>query len=129
MTTPSIGSYNFLSMIGPALGPPAETLEDISRLGLDGHAYRKVGKRSEPVQVQTLIDVADAAAAKTLTENYLGIQGTLVTVTDAHGNAEEHVCVLRVGDFRVSEFKTGVGMTSDANTLLVRALWTLQVSI
>lgn len=126
MATPSIDTYEFLSMIGPALGPAAETVEDISRAGLDGHAYRKVGKRSEPVQLMTIKDVLNAAAAKTLIENYLACQGTLADVTDAHGNETTDVCVLRVGDFRVSEFKTGVGMTSDTNTLLVRALWTLQ---
>ena len=128
MATPSIGAYSFISMIGAGLGPAAETVEDISRTGLDGHAYRKTGKRSEPVQMQSLVDVADAAAAKALIDNYLGIQATLVNVTDAQGNQRTNVCVLRVGDFRVSEFKTGVGMTSDSNTLLVRAVWTLQVT-
>jgi len=124
---PSIGSQSFISLRG-ALQPFGERLEEITRAGVDGVAFRKLGKRSQPYQMMSVVDVADAAAASAEIEACKALQGTLQTVTEDNSNATEEVAVLLVEVSAVQPIATPSGGTVDGDdgTFLVRLVWTLQ---
>ena len=89
---PSIGSETLVLLRG-VMNPMGRTLEEITRPAVDGVSFRLEAKRSEPVSLVSLIDLADAAAAVTKLAAYQALIGTLVTVVDGHGQSHTNVMV------------------------------------
>lgn len=120
----SIGSLNFAIMQG-VLQPTGETVEDITRPGIHGHAFRLHGKRNPPSMVRTFADAADAAAAELLMASYRAAIGTVVTVSDSRESSIENVIVLdcRIVSARYSPIVVG---GSGNSGIVVIADWTLQ---
>jgi|GEM_PF-3678049 len=95
----SIGGIAVTTMTGSPT-PPAEAYEPISpRAGEDGTRYKLVGQRTRQAVLQTLTVItggslaADLAAARAA---QLALQGTAVSVLDAHGNTHANCAVLAV---------------------------------
>lgn len=127
MSTIDDGSttYTFLTMQGQ-VNPLSERLEIITRPGVDGHAYRRLGSGATPFRLRTLVDVDDAAAITTTLAGYKAFVSKLVTVTDAHGNATTNVMVLDVRPVAEQSILTAVGFLSTTATKLLTVDWTLQ---
>ena len=122
---PSIGGYSMLTIRGEfqSLG---QTVEPITRPNIDGEALRIVGQRGQPFVMRSLVDVDDAAAAETEAGIYKGLQGTLVTIVDDHGQTHTNVAVLAVRVMRKRAVKTAAGGLSTSQGYLVTAIWVLQ---
>ena len=122
---PAIGAITFLTLTGvfKTLG---EELESIKRAGVDGVALRKIGKGAEPTQVETMVDVLDAAAVKTLEAAYQALRGTVVTVTDGRGQTFSNIVVVDVAIEVVRPVAMFVGGGNPDPAFMVRAVWVLQ---
>ena len=106
MANPSVGSVTFLRMAGEDPLPPALAVEDITRAGIDGQAFRTVGKRAPVVTVTCEVDTA---APATLMASVLALRGTLVTVVNGDGNSYSNVMVLDVSKPVARPIKSAVG--------------------
>ena len=126
MSWPQIGSESFISMEGLP-DEVGEELEEITRPNTDGHAYRELGKRSDPVWLQTVKDVADEATAHTRAATYKGYAGTLKTITWPTGRETPNCAILKVKIDRIKVGALGEGGTGNGSTLLT-ASWFVQVS-
>jgi len=127
MASPSIGGNNMLDLTGAVVPATGQTVEDITRAGVDGTAYRQIGKRGPPFTMTSLVDVQTTAAAATLDGTYKALQGTLVTVVDCVGNSWSNVAVLDVSPIRIQAVTCATAGKSGANPgCLVSATWTLQ---
>lgn len=121
----TIGSFSFITFLRGNQSA-GEQLAEITRPGVDGVAFAKTGRRSLSYLVQTQRDVLDGAAAQQLMTDYKAIQGTLVTVVDAHGRSVDNVAVVEVREASVRPVKTLVGGAAEANEIMVSAEWTLR---
>lgn len=120
----SIGGLSVITLRGGINPGTGEQLQDITRPGVDGIAYRKVGKRGRPFTMESVVDVANAAAVTTAIANYKALQGTLVTVVENNGQTWTNVAVLNV---RPAEPQKVLTATTGSDYLL-RATWTLQMT-
>ena len=95
MANPTIGGYEMISIQGrPAhLG---ESVEEITRPGADGHAWKYQGLRSEQRQLTTVSDFASAGAARAEMAGYAALKGQLVTIVDDFGQTYTDVMILDV---------------------------------
>ena len=122
----AIGGYGFISMTN-ILDLQGEAVLDITRPGVDGVAYHKIGERSRPVNVRTIADIFGAASVKTTMAAYKAMQGTLVTVQDDFGNSFSNVMVLNVQITRARKVETvSGGLIAGDHT--IEAAWTLQAT-
>ena len=119
-----IGSIDMIAIKGrvPKLGT---AIEDITRPGIDGHSYKKLGKRATETTLETLCDVASAGAAEGHIDSCVALKGTLVTVTYTDGTNDEYVAVLDVVPVRVQKVVTPAGGVR-AGAWLVTMRWTVQ---
>lgn len=123
-----IGSQSFILFQGSphAFGM---RVEDITRPGADGNAFRQIAQRSAPYQVETLGDSTSAAGLKSLKDAYEAMKGTVVNVVDAFGNIHSNHVVLEVVPVW-HKFSScvigGVNVASCSPGWLLRARWTLQ---
>lgn len=90
----SIGIYSFITLEGE-LDPPQPRLQDITRPGVDGTAYKLMGTRSNPTQLLSYTTAANAAAAGALLTAYAGLTGSLVTIVH-HGVTYPNMLVISV---------------------------------
>ena len=121
MSNPSIGSYDFITLkYGNA--PLGENVEEITRPGVDGIAYRKTGKRAVPFYMTGITTETSKGAVKTLVENYKKLQGTLVTVVDDIGNSWTNVMVLQMDYLGTKKVVSPVG----GGDYVVRSRFSLQ---
>ena len=124
MFYPSVGSVTVMTMQG-RVSPPGDTVEEITRRGVDGHAYVKIGKRGALSTLVTLLDVSGSSGVSTHVNAAAALRGTFVTVTDPCANTFANVLVLDV-EFIGSKFiATPVGGVSAGN-VLVTLRWTVQ---
>lgn len=121
----SIGGRSVISVGGAMNLGTGENLEHITRPHVDGVAYRKVGKRGKPFNLQTVVDLGSGVACKTELEVYKDLQGTLVTVQDDVGVQFTNLAVLEVQRVSVVQVISPVGGVNGGNHLL-RCAWTLQ---
>ena len=118
----TIGGISFLTMQGRPLAA-AEAGDEFARLGQDGAEYRLVGQREATSAILTIQTALDAAAADALIAANLALQGTVVTVVDAHGISHTGVLVVEV-----EPVMSVVGKPSNAptHTRKVETRWTLR---
>jgi len=129
MTTPLIGTFDFITLDGAVIPATGEQLQDITRQGVDGVAFRKVGKGSKSFTLKSMRDVATAAAAKTLTLEYKAAQATVVTVLDATGQSWTNLVVesVQVDAPKFVVSKSG-GLDAGSSGYLVGATWVLRAT-
>lgn len=118
-------TLTFLRLAGEPL-PLGQTVEDITRQGVDGAAFRTTGTRSRPQEWRSLVDCADAATVKTTYASYRGLIGKLVTRTDELGNAWTNVAVLDVRMVRQHKVSTFVGGINTPSAYILECAWVLQ---
>ena len=122
---PSIGSFNFIRLRGGP-NPTAEVPQEITRPNLDGHAYRKFGKRGARDLYTSTVDVA-TGSIKTTIDGYRALQGTLVTLTDEAGSVYNNVMVIAVNVASPFIVHNCVGGEASGNDRYVlQARWELQ---
>ena len=123
-----IGTFDFISLKGGVIPGSGEQVEEITRPNVDGVAYRKIGKRGEPFEMESLVDVLDAAAAKTLLTNYKALQGTLQNLELEDGSIYSNVIVLNIRETGRQVVTNSIGGLVANSTILVRASWTLEMT-
>lgn len=122
MANPSIGGIEFIVMRGPRPVNPAERVGEITRPRVDGHAFERLGKRGQPVTLQTEVDVSNVSTAFAA---YLALQSTFVTVVDPDGQSFSNVLVLGVAKVASKKVLTPQGGVNGGDWMLT-AQWQLQ---
>lgn len=126
MATPAIGSKNFITMAGYEGLIVVDRVVDVSRDGVDGHAFLEVGKRSNVVTVVTEADVANVVATES---GYHALEKTFVTVTTPHGKSIANVFVHSVHVSAQAFIRSAGGLLGGAVAGgIVRATWELQAT-
>ena len=122
MATPQIGAFQFITKKGPAPIPPAQTVVEITRPGVDSQAYRQQGKRAPVVTWMTEVDTNSPQA---LLNSYRALQATEVTVVDDDGASFTNVMVLSVIPVSKKKVVNPVGGIS-AGSWIMAVQWRLQ---
>lgn len=118
MAASKIGNYQYITLIG-ALNPGGESLQEITRPGVDGHAWRKAGKRGPVFQLMAVKDVSTAADVTTLVDGMKGLQAAdPVTIYDDQGNYMTNAKILQVDHVRTQYVATPVGGVNVGNYLV-----------
>lgn len=118
----SIGGVAFITKEGDSILEPCTVLEDVSRSRVDGHAFRNLGEKSEPVVWVTEVDVDDPEFTDLL---YQSMQGQIVTVVDDDGKDIPNVAILKVRIVSKKKVTRSVGGLT-AGDWIVTAQWLLQ---
>lgn len=122
MANPAISNIAVLTMDGAEPLNPLMRYDEITRPGVDGHAYQAIGKRAPVVQVQTM---HDADSVVTVRAAALALVGTLVTVTLPDGGTVTQVFVKDVAVVGIKKTLKAVGGIT-AGSWMVRLAWALQ---
>lgn len=122
----SIGSYNFVTLKGAVNLGSGENLEAITRANVDGVAYRKTGKRGEPFEMISAVDLTSYSSAATTYENYKALQGTLQTLTIEGGTIYTNMAILNVVEVARQPIITSSGGQNANSTVLLECRWLLQ---
>lgn len=123
MPNPSIGAFEFIILRG-GLDIEGEQVETLARQGVNGTAFRKVGKRNEPISLVSVVDVLDGPATKTLWEAYKALQGTVVQVIEDNGSTWDNAVVLNVRRLGFpKKMATSIGGLVPNSTFLVTVEW------
>ncbi len=124
----SDNTYTFISLQG-ATQRLGQRLEEITRDGVDGHAYRKQGKRGMPFQMIGVMD-CDTLSGATTTYNALkGIEGSIVSVIDDVGDSLSGVALLSVEKQSIRKVLSGVGGVSSLHGAMLYVRLTLQSAV
>jgi hypothetical protein len=126
---PSIGGFEFITLKGEIDLGNGMQVEDVSRPGVNGVAFRLLQRRGEPFRLASTVDVANLAAANTLLLDYKEMQGTLQDVEDEHGTVWSNLMVLSVRT-RQRQYTVGKsgGLVVGNTGYLVLADWVLQAT-
>ena len=92
----SIGEHRFLQLTGAINPGGGEQLEDITRPGIDGVAWRRIGKRGIPFQLRSVVNLSSADKVQTQLISYQQTQGQIVNIVDQHALSWDGYLVLRV---------------------------------
>src|SRR4051794_8006119 len=87
--------YSFVRLAGK-VQRRGETVEEITRPGTDGQAYRLDGKRSRPSVLVGVVDLVNSSAARTLVSALQALRGTLIEVDDEWDQVNSDVMLLDV---------------------------------
>lgn len=120
----SIGGSSFITLRG-SINPTGTDVIEITRPGVDGHAFMDMGKHAGKSQMQSIADVSNASGAKAAILAYKALKGTLITVTDDTGQQYTNVLVQEVIATNPKNVKTPVGGLVGGSYLL-SANWVLQ---
>ena len=74
-----VGASTFLSLRGP-IDVLGEVVEEVRRSGVDGHAYKKRGRRANATELRSISGAVSANAVEAAVDTYKGLQGTLCAV-------------------------------------------------
>lgn len=109
---PAVGDLEFVTFRGVEPADPVMRLKEITREGIDGHAFMEIGKRGVPVRIIAEGDVDDVAALRT---DLQALVSAFVTVTFSDGGTVEQVLVLdaQVADEKFTGSPVG-GLTGGA---------------
>ncbi len=128
MPNPSIGGFQFIILRG-GVDIEGEQLETLARQGVNGTAFRKVGRRNEPVILVSIADVLDAPATKAIWESYKALQGTSIQLIEDNGTTWDNVVVLNVRRLGFpKKMATSVGGLVADSQFLVTVEWQLILS-
>ncbi len=124
MGVPSIGGFSLTELQG-AINPMGTNIQKVTRSGVNGVAYRKIGDQPFPTSHNSISDHTTKGSAETAIANYLGLKGTLVTVLDPGGTSHTNIMVLQVIALAVKPVANAVGGVN-AGSWVVFAEWTLE---
>jgi len=123
----TLGTFEFISFNGN-VDLQGSQLEVLARQGVDGLAYRDVGKRNQPTSFSATVDVDSQAAGQALLRAYKSIQGKVVTFTEGNGTIWLDTTVLAVIRAGNMQAITGAaGGVSSAKQFLLSTQWSLQI--
>lgn len=122
----SIGGRTVLRLKGIIEPATGEKLQDITRPGVDGVAYRKVGKRASRTQLTTIVDLA-SGNVETEIDEYKALEGTLVTIVDEAGITWSNVAVLMVRPLPIRRVASSVGGIN-GGTRILTCQWVVQAT-
>lgn len=119
--THGVTTYSFFSMRG-AIDPSKERLAEITRPGVDGTAYKAIGRRGEPFQVvtTTLFTTDTIATAKVA---YANLASAIVSVTDDFGDTWN---LIMIENSRVIETRSLAASQPSGYIYLMRTEWTMR---
>jgi hypothetical protein len=118
-----IGSQVFFKLEGGIVGPSV-TLQDVTRVGVNGVAFRQTGSRGKPFTLRGVIDVANVGVAEAVRATYESLIGSIVSITKSGVTWAEYI-VLDVTIENPQPLISAVGGVSAGNAIL-RSNWTLQ---
>ena len=119
-TANKINDFVFESMSGD-FGNYGDVVEDETRPGIDGHTFRKLGKRGDRFTIETKSTFdreSEVARAKT---DYQAMQGRFVNITDWTSTVYKMVFV-----HAVTTNHKPMLISTDDNSYIVSCKWTLQ---
>jgi hypothetical protein len=118
---PSIGSVTVHIMRGSPV-PRGVKVEEIERTGVDGQAYFKRGARSAAVRIETNETFKSSSTSVDAKEKaYKDLEGTVVSVVDAHGVTWTNCMVYSV-DVATTGITGVSGTVTDADKMIT-AIW------
>lgn len=120
----SIGGKQVLTWRGPKVVTAAMQVAEITRAGVNGHAFQETGIRAFSVSVTTSVDTDEP---EELTNDYLDLQGQLVTVTNIDGEVVQNVMVVAVRILGTQPTLLAVGGITNGGWILT-AQWELQAT-
>jgi len=115
-----INDYVFNSMSGD-FGNYGDWVEDETRPGIDGHTFRKLGKRGDRFQIETRSTFRTESLAVRAKTDYQALQGRFVNIIDWSGTAYRMVFV-----HAVTANHRQILASTDNNEYIVICKWTLQ---
>ncbi len=118
-STQTIGSYSFVSMAGQ-VGAFSSAIQDLSRPGVDGHAFRDIGKRGDRFMIQTISTVSSIADAISLVDSYNKLIGTFQPVE--HG----YISILQVIIHNVKCNIMEISAATNSHSYMVSTMWEMQ---
>ncbi|QDU61231.1 hypothetical protein Pan216_20850 [Planctomycetes bacterium Pan216] len=116
-----IGSFSFIALEGDVDGLGGAEVEDVSRSGVDGNAYRETGSKSEESELRGETDVASAAAADALIDSYRALEGTVVSIRLRQITRSNYLVIKARVTERFQSANTSGGVTGGLWT--VRSVW------
>lgn len=125
----AIGDFTFINL-SRVFTRPTEQLAREVRPGVDGTTFWQTGKRAEPMQVASVVDVESVTAAQTLFAEYENQVGQILPVTWAGVlRTNTQAVILRVDPLDEGLHATvlGIGGTLGSSHAMLRALWTLEM--
>jgi len=122
--TNSIGGYNMLAIQGKPY-TRQEEIEHLTRLGLDGDFYRRLGKHSKPFPLVSIVDVGSHTLGRVAYNAYIALKDgdpvPVVLNSVAWGNYV--VIDVEIAELRaVHNFVGGINSPSEA---MLTCRWTL----
>lgn len=113
--------YSFFSMRG-SIDPSKERLSEITRPGVDGTAFKAVGRRGAPFQVvtTTLFTLDTIATAKVA---YSNLVSAIVSVTDDFGDTWN---LILIEDMRILETRNLLASQPTGYVAMMRVEWTMR---
>lgn len=119
--------YQFITLKGH-IQPLAMMVQDVTRPGVDGQAYRQEAKRAEKFKLMGIVDCDDMAAAATLLGVMKGLQGSLVDMKDDYGIVKTNVMMLGVTKTDQIPLITAVGGISTNKGALLTLEFQMQLT-
>ena len=124
----SIGEFQFIALQGHPI-PPREQPEVISRGGVDGVGVWRTGKRGEPFELVSQVDVASMDGARRLFKQYVDTiaQDPVVLVQDNYDYSAEgwKVVVLDVQQRQRHAIISAVGGLNSPSRAFLECAWKL----
>lgn len=128
----TVGSDTYTFIRLGVVQPPGEAVEEITRPGIDGVAFRKMGIRCAPFEMQSFEGCADRANAARQILLYSNLRGKLCDLVDDMGQSYPAVMVTNVEVVRQRGLVAAVSMQAGGpqmpTTLLV-VRWSLQSTL
>ncbi len=117
-----IDSLYFVSATGPEMDPLSPRIADITRAGVDGHAFRADPYKSTPIQWTTTAWYPSYLQANAAIDLYASMKGSVVNVIDDMAKVSQ--CMIR--DVKVIKKQNLLYSLPYGSFAMVRAVWTLQ---
>jgi len=114
-----IADYTFISISGQ-IGYYGYRVNELTRPGISGHTFRRIGKRGEQSQLQTRSTHSDRSTAAEMAKQYERLGGTFVSI-QLNGQTYSRVLIHSVTS-RVRE----LGTSTDGKSFMVESSWQVQ---
>lgn len=127
----TLGSFTFDTLESEIVPPNGLVLEDITRPGVEGAAFRVIGQRGRPFRARTRVTVAyDSTTVYNLLVAYRDAIGNTFQLVDPVGITWDNCLVLEcmiANPVRVTKILKGAGVTQD-NGYMIQVDWLWQLT-
>jgi hypothetical protein len=123
--------YEFTLLVAGEVDQLGELVEEITRPGIDGHAYRQLGLRAEPFDLTALVDIEDDSSTDPIQARmatYKSLQGSLCDLEDGFGETYSNLMILGVRLLSAQALVGSVGHISNDPAYLLSVGFTLQAT-